>query len=93
MNIRTVLCLLAAGTSLAQEVPPRAEPVDPALRSDPGQDFYQHGRNLYESAKRSGDNDRKLADYSQAIDVLSRYLNQFPNHPNAEAATWYLAES
>ena len=93
MNIRNVLCLLAAGTSLAQEVPPRAEPVDPALRSDPGQDFYQHGRNLYESAKRSGDNDRKLADYSQAIDVLSRYLNQFPNHPNAEAATWYLAES
>jgi hypothetical protein len=46
VNIRTVLCLLAAGTALAQEAPPRAEPVDPNQRSDPGQDFYQHGRNL-----------------------------------------------
>lgn len=93
MNIRTVLCLLAAGTALAQEAPPRAEPVDPALRSDPGQDFYQHGRNLYEAAKRGTDNDRRIADFAQAIDVLSRYLNEFPKHPNAEAATWYLAES
>lgn len=93
MNIRTVLCLLAAGTALAQEAPPRAEPVDPNLRSDPGQDFYQHGRNLYESAKRGTDNDRRIADFAQAIDVLSRYLNEFPNHPNAEPATWYLGES
>lgn len=93
MNIRTVLCLLAAGTALAQEAPPRAEPVDPNLRSDPGQDFYQHGRNLYETAKRGTDNDRRIADFAQAIDVLSRYLNEFPNHPNAEPATWYLGES
>lgn len=93
MNIRTVLCLLAAGTALAQEAPPRAEPVDPNLRSDPGQDFYQHGRNLYETAKRGTDNDRRLQDFAQAIDVLSRYLNEFPKHPNAEPATWYLGES
>ncbi len=93
VTIRSVLCLLAAGTVLAQTAPPRAEAVDPTLRSDPGQDWYQHGRNLYEAAKRGTDNDRRLDDFSQAIDVLSRYLQQYPNHPNAEAAAWYLGES
>ncbi len=93
MNIRTVLCLIAAGPAFAQEAPPRAEPVDPTLRTDPGQDWFQHGRNLYETAKRGTDVERRAADFAQAVDVLSRYLNQFPNHPNAEAATWYLGES
>jgi tetratricopeptide (TPR) repeat protein len=93
VTIRTVLCLLAAGTALAQDPPPRAQPVDPSLRSDPGQDFYQHGRNLYETAKRATDLDQRIAGFASAIDVLSRYLNQFPNHPNAEAALWYLGES
>jgi tetratricopeptide (TPR) repeat protein len=93
VTIRSVLCLLAAGTALAQDPPPRAQPVDPSLRSDPGQDFYQHGRNLYETAKRATELDQRIAGFSSAIDVFSRYLNQFPNHPNAEAALWYLGES
>ncbi|MCW1924213.1 tetratricopeptide repeat protein [Luteolibacter arcticus] len=94
VTIRTVLCLIAAGTVLAQEPPaPRAEPVDPALRPDAGQDFYQHGRNLYEAAKRANDLDQRIAGFERAIDVLSRYLNQFPNHANSEAALWYLGES
>jgi tetratricopeptide (TPR) repeat protein len=96
VNIRTVLCLLAAGTVLAQEPPPqppRAEPVDPSLHADPGEDFYQHGRNLYEAAKGATDIDQRVAGFERAIDVFSRYLNQFPNHPNAEAAQWYLGES
>ncbi len=93
MNIRTVLCLLATGTALAQQPPPRAEPVDPALRPDAGQDFYLHGRNLYEAAKKGTDNDRRIEDYARAIDALTRYLDQFPNHPNAEPATWYLGQS
>ncbi len=93
MKIRTVLCLLAAGTALAQEAPPRAEVVDPALNADPGRDFYMHGRNLYEAAKNGTDNDRRIEDYARAIDVLTRYLDQFPNHPNAEPATWYLGQS
>ncbi|MCW1884387.1 tetratricopeptide repeat protein [Luteolibacter flavescens] len=93
VTIRTVLCLLASGTVLAQEPPPRAEPVDPALRADPGQDFYQHGRNLYEAAKQINDLDQRIAGFERAIDVFSRYLNQFPNHPNSEAALWYLGDS
>ncbi|WP_341402354.1 tetratricopeptide repeat protein [Luteolibacter soli] len=96
VNIRTVLCLIAAGTVQAQEPapqPPRAEPVDPSLNADPGEDFYQHGRNLYEAAKRATDLDQRVAGFERAIDVFSRYLNQFPNHANAEAAQWYLGES
>jgi tetratricopeptide (TPR) repeat protein len=96
VNIRTVLCLIAAGTVQAQEPapqPPRAEPVDPSLRADPGEDFYQHGRNLYEAAKSATDLDQRIAGFERSVDVFSRYLNQFPNHANAEAAQWYLGES
>ncbi|TAE76506.1 MAG: hypothetical protein EAZ65_06965 [Verrucomicrobia bacterium] len=93
VTIRSVLCLLAAGTVLAQNAPPRAGVVDPTLQSDPGQDWYQHGRNLYEAAKRGSDNDQRLEDFAQAIDVLSRYLQRYPDHPNSEAAAWYLGES
>lgn len=92
-TVRTVLCLLAAGTVLAQEPPPRAEPVDPALQPNPGQDFYQHGRNLYERAKASRDLDERIAGFESAVNVLSRYLDQFPNHPNAEPAMWYLGDA
>ncbi len=92
MNFRTVLCLIASGAALAQD-PPRAEPVDPALRGDAGNDWYQHGRNLYESAKHNADLDARLAGYQRAIDVLSRYLNEFPNHENAERAWWFLGLS
>ena len=38
--------LLATASAFAQQ-PPRANPVDPALRSDPGRDWFQHGRNVY----------------------------------------------
>ncbi|WP_193212042.1 tetratricopeptide repeat protein [Luteolibacter marinus] len=93
MNIRTVLCLVASGAAIAQEEPQRAQPVDPALQSDPGQDWYQHGRNLLESAKQTTDNDRRIAYFAKAVDVLSRYLDQYPNHPNSEAALWCLGES
>ena len=93
MTIRTLLCLAAAGPLLAQEAPPRAAPIDPALQSNPGLDWYQHGRNLYESAKSANNADQKLDLYGRAIDVLTRYLGQFSNHPNADAAYWYLGES
>lgn len=93
MKIRALLCLAAVGPLLAQDAPPRAEPVDPALQADPGEDWYQHGRNLHEAAKKAADPDQKFELYARAIDVLTRYLGQYANHPNAEAAYWYLGES
>lgn len=91
--IRALLCLAAVGPLLAQEAPPRAEPVDPALQANPGEDWYQHGRNLYEAAKKATDPDQKFELYGRAVDVLTRYLGQYSNHPNSEAAYWYLGES
>jgi TolA-binding protein len=103
VKFRSLICLTLAGTALAQEEeqpqpnppqpPPKAEPADPAIQPNPGEDWYQHGRNLYESAKKSAVNDQKLELYGRAIDVFTRYLGEYPNHPNAEAASWYLGES
>jgi tetratricopeptide (TPR) repeat protein len=93
VNFRTVLCLVAAGTAHAQTEPPRAQPVDPALQVDPSQDFFQHGVNLYERARASADLDLRVEGFQRAVEVFTRYLDQFPRHPNAEAAKYYLAES
>ncbi len=93
MKFRLFLCLAAAGPLLAQEAPPRAEPADPALQPNPGQDWYQHGRNLYESAKNAPTQDQKQELFARAIDVFTRYLGQYSDHPNAEGAYWYLGES
>lgn len=88
-----MLALLSVPPILvAQQNPPRAQPVDPSLLSDPGRDWFQHGRNVYESAKRTTGLARENF-YERAIEIFSRYLNEFPNHANAEAAWWYLGQS
>ncbi|GAA5483224.1 tetratricopeptide repeat protein [Haloferula sargassicola] len=85
------LALLAPVSGVAQE-PPRAVPVDPALVQDPAQDWFQHGRNVYESAKRaSGQTQLNL--YDRAREIFSDYINNNPNHENTEAAWWYLGQS
>ena len=63
------------------------------MQPNPGEDWYQHGRNLYESAKSAANPDQKFDLYARAIDVFTRYLGQFSDHRNAEAAYWYLGES
>lgn len=85
------ILLLATASGLAQEAP-RAVPVDPALERDPGQDWFQHGRNVYESAKRSS-GQTQLELYGRASEIFTRYLNDYPRHENAEAAWWYLGQS
>ncbi|WP_035603630.1 tetratricopeptide repeat protein [Haloferula sp. BvORR071] len=93
MKFRYLLCLAAAGVTFAQETPPKAEPVQPALQGDPGQDWYERGKNLYDSAKATEDAAQRKDIYARAIEVLSGYLAQFDKHANAEAAQWYLGES
>ncbi|MCH7224729.1 tetratricopeptide repeat protein [Haloferula sp. A504] len=90
--MRHTLLLLLFPTLLAAQEVPRAQPVDPTLQPNAPVDSFQHGRNVYESAKRSsGPVQRDL--YFRSIEIFVRYLNQFPNHPNAEPAWWYLGES
>lgn len=85
------LLLLIPGILIAQDAP-RAVPVDPNLQRDTGQDWFQHGRNVYESAKRStGPTQFEL--YGRAAQIFSRYIGEYPNHKNAEAAWWYLGQS
>jgi len=88
---RLALLLLAACPLVAQDAP-RAVPVDPALQRDPARDYFQHGRNVYESAKRStGPTQFDL--YRRSIEIFSRYVRDFGGHANAEPAWWYLGQS
>ena len=93
---RLILCLAATATAFAQEEEVRrAEPVDePEMQApDPAADLFAHGRRLHDSAKASSVIDQRMGRYAQAIEVLSRYLDEYPNRPDAEAAYWYLGES
>ncbi|MDB6080306.1 MAG: hypothetical protein JWO82_4053 [Akkermansiaceae bacterium] len=73
--------------------PPKAVPVDPKLQPDAGRDWYQHGKNLYDAAKLNPDIDARLVGYANAIDVFTRYLNEYGGNENADAAWWYLGQS
>jgi tetratricopeptide (TPR) repeat protein len=85
------LLILVAGPVIAQI--PRAEPVDPALAPDAGNDYFLRGKNLYDSAQASTVLDNRRDYYQRAAGIFGDYLNSFPNHPNAEMAWWYLGNS
>lgn len=92
---RLFLCLAATTAAFAQEEVQRAEPVaeEEAQSPDPAADMFSHGKRLHDSAKASSVIEQRLQRYAQAVDVLSRYLNEYSGRPDAEAAYWYLGES
>ena len=73
--------------------PPRAGVVSEDLRADAGNDFFARGKNLFDSAQASVDLKTRRELYVRAADILSAYVNEFPNHANTEAAWWYLGSS
>ena len=85
------MILLAALPVQAQV--PRAEPVDPALTPDAGNDFFLRGKNLYDAANAATDLANRNELFQRAAQIFSEYLANFPNHPNAEMAWWYLGNS
>ncbi len=85
------LLVLACGAVAAQT--PRAAPADPGLRPDPSSDLFDRGKNLYDAAQSSTDLDNRRAGYERTAAIFTNYLNEFPNHPNAEMAWWYLGNS
>lgn len=91
---RALALILLAGTltSPAQQ-PLRALPADPALRPDPGKDFFERGRNIYDSAQRATDAEQRNALYLRSAEIFAQYLNDFPGHENAAPAWWYLGNS
>jgi tetratricopeptide (TPR) repeat protein len=86
------LCLILCLPALAQQ-PPRAGVVPEDLRADAGNDFFARGKNLYDTAQASADLETRRDLYLRAADILSDYINEFPNHTNTEAAWWYLGSS
>ncbi len=72
---------------------PRAEPVDPALQPDASIDLFARGKNLYDSAQASTDLQNRQTSFERAAEIFNLYLNDFPNHPNAEMGWWYLGNS
>jgi tetratricopeptide (TPR) repeat protein len=93
MNPSAILAfLLLTGCLVCAQVP-KAEPVDPVLRPDSPNDLFLRGKNLYDSAQSATDLDNRLETFSRAADIFTVYLNEFPNHPNAEMAWWYLGNS
>jgi tetratricopeptide (TPR) repeat protein len=85
------LALLLACHAAAQA--PRAEVANPALAPDAGNDFFQRGKNLYDSAQRATDLANRAELYQRAAEIFTEYISSFPNHPNAEMAWWFLGNS
>ena len=56
-------------------------------------DLFDRGKNLYDAAQSSTDLDNRRAGYERTAAIFTSYLNEFPNHPNAEMAWWYLGNS
>lgn len=91
--LAAALALLAAALPAAAQEVPRAEPVDPTLRADPGNDYFLRAKNLYDDARRQPTHAQKLARFGQVIPLLDDYLRRFPNHPNAQAATYFFGQA
>ncbi|WP_411826733.1 tetratricopeptide repeat protein [Luteolibacter sp. AS25] len=89
-------CLAALGfmpMMATAQGPLRAQAVEEDLQTNTGQDFFNRAKNIYDSAQASADIQTRRTLYLRSADIFSAYVNEFPNHPNAEAAWWYLGSS
>lgn len=91
MKLALAFLFVAYGPLAAQV--PRAEPVDPTLSPDAGNDFFQRGKNLYDTANASTVPQNRVEYFQRAAQIFADYLSAFPNHANAEIAWWYLGNS
>ena len=99
MRTTAIALFLACACACAQD-PPRATPADPetplkadpVLQPDPGNDWFQLARNVYDSAQASKDLDGRADLFNRAASQFTDYLAQYANHPNAEPAWWYLGQ-
>lgn len=94
-HLLPIPCLLLGGflTVQAQQEPPRAGVVEEALQVDPSNDVFLHGKNTYDTAQAANDAEGRREGFLRAVRIFNDYLNDFGNHPNAEAAWWYLGSS
>jgi tetratricopeptide (TPR) repeat protein len=80
--------LIISAQDSAVPLPDAAAP----LKNDPGNDYFARVNQIYKSAAVAKDGSLREQYYKQSIPMLLDYLRLFPNHKNAEAASYYLAE-
>ena len=85
--------LLILTLPIHAQQPPRAGVVGEDLRPNAGNDFFARGKNLYDSAQESVDLQTRRDLYLRSAEIFAAYVNEFQNHPNTEAAWWYLGSS
>ncbi|MBC7979130.1 MAG: tetratricopeptide repeat protein [Armatimonadetes bacterium] len=78
---------------ICAQAPPRAGVVEDKLDANAGKDFFIRGKNLYDTAQEAVDLENRRDLYQRSAEIFDAYVNEFPNHPNAEAAWWYLGSS
>ncbi len=78
---------------VGQGAPLRAERVEEDLLPDAGTDFFIRGKNVYDSAQAAVDLQSRQQLYIRTAEIFEDYIKEFPSHPNAEAARWYLGSS
>lgn len=62
------------------------------LVSDPAQDQFEFCKQLYREANNAQDLDHRVEAYQRVIPRLIAYIESYPNHPNTQAASYYLGE-
>jgi len=87
-----IFIVLAALSMLPSLLVPVAVAQDAPLISDPGQDQFEFCKELYREANNTEDPVLRPGAYRRVIPRLAAYIDRFPNHPNVQAATYYLGE-
>lgn len=62
------------------------------LVSDPAQDQFEFCKHLYRDANSTEELDLRVEAYQRVIPHLLSYIERYPNHPNTQAASYYLGE-
>lgn len=88
-----LLPILLLSTALATAQAPRAVPVDPALNADAPNARFLRAKNLFDNANASTVQETRVFQFQQAAQLFSAYIEDFPNHENAEPSWWYLGTS
>lgn len=90
----TTFTLAASAFNLSAQAPtvPEPEPATAQLETDPGNDYFARVNQIYKSAAATKEVNLQEQYYKQSVPLLLDYLRQYPDHKNAEAANYYLAE-
>ncbi|NWK56326.1 tetratricopeptide repeat protein [Verrucomicrobiaceae bacterium N1E253] len=85
MRFLSLLLALIATVTLASA-------QDAPLVADPGHDQFEFCKQLYRQANAMQVEQERVRAYQQLAPRLEQYINRFPRHANAPAASYYLGE-